>query len=205
MARTSQTPPTPPTTTPASPPEGGQTWIAFLRAVNVGGRKVEMARLRELLGAMGLGRVRTYIASGNVFFDAALDTPQQRAELTGAIQARLREEFGFEVPTILRSIPEVEAALAAAPFDQVEIDPDVRLNIVFLSGPLTGLKPPLRSPKDDWELLDATDGEAFVVAWRLNGRVGSNPVAAIEKAYGVQATGRFFHTTAKIVEAAKKP
>lgn len=182
-----------------------RTWIAFLRAVNVGGRKVEMARLRDLLGGMGLQRVRSYIASGNVFFDADLDTAAQRAELTAAIEARLREEFGFEVPTILRSVAEVEAALAASPFDRVEMGPEVRLSIVFLSGPLTGLVPPLRSPKDDWELLEATDGEAFVVSWRLNGRVGSDPVAAIEKAYGVRATGRFFHTTAKIVAAARKP
>ncbi|MFD0330743.1 DUF1697 domain-containing protein [Streptacidiphilus monticola] len=47
------------------------TWIALLRAVNVGGRKVEMARLRALLGQQpGLSGVRTYIASGNVFFQA---------------------------------------------------------------------------------------------------------------------------------------
>jgi uncharacterized protein (DUF1697 family) len=219
MPRRAQTPPpasadddtpsgqnTPSSQSSQSSPQGSpQTWIAFLRAVNVGGRKVEMARLRELLGGMGLRRARTYIASGNAFFDADLGTPRQREELTEEIQARLREEFGFEVPTILRSVPEVEAALTAAPFDQVEITPDVRLSIAFLSAPLTGLALPLRSPKGDWELLDATDGEAFLVSWRQNGRVGSDPIAAIEKAFGVRATGRFFHTTAKIVAAARKP
>ena len=182
-----------------------RTWILFLRAVNVGGRKVEMARLRTVLGDLGLTRVRTYIASGNAFFDAELDTPAQRAELVAAIEARLLEEFGFGIPSVLRSTDEVEAALAAAPFDQVEITPDTRLSIAFLSGPLTGLTLPLRSPKGEWELLGATEGEAYLVSWRLDGRVGSNPVAALEKAFGVNGTARFFHTTAKILAAARKP
>jgi uncharacterized protein (DUF1697 family) len=185
-----------------------RTWIAFLRAVNVGGRKVEMARLRTLLTGMGLSRVRTYIASGNAFFDtedAGLDDPGERAELAGAIEARLLAEFGFEVPVLLRGTAEVRAALAAAPFDRVEVTPDTRLSIAFLSGPLTGLSLPLRSPKDDWELLGATDGEAYLVSWLVGGRVGSNPVAALEKGFGVKATARFFHTTAKILAAAEQP
>jgi uncharacterized protein (DUF1697 family) len=182
-----------------------QTWIGFLRAVNVGGRKVEMARLRELLDRMGLDRVRTYIASGNVFFDADLPTAARRAELTAELEARLLAEFGFEIPVVLRSVDEVEAALAAAPFDQVEVTPDTRLSIAFLSGPLTGLTLPLRSPKGEWELLGATEGEAYLVSWRIDGRVGDNPVAALEKAYGVRGTARFFHTTGKIVAAARKP
>ena len=182
-----------------------RTWIAFLRAVNVGGHKVEMARLRALLDGMGLARVRSYIASGNVFFDAELDTPAERAELTATIEARLREEFGFDIPVVLRSTDEVAAALAAAPFDQVELTPDTRLSIAFLSGPLTGLTLPLRSPKGEWELLGATEGEAYLVSWRVNGRVGDNPVAALEKAFGVKGTARFFHTTEKILAAARKP
>jgi uncharacterized protein (DUF1697 family) len=182
-----------------------RTWIGFLRAVNVGSRKVEMARLRELLDGMGLDRARTYIASGNMFFDADLPTAARRAELTAELETRLLAEFGFEIPVVLRTVDEVEAALRAAPFDQVEITPDTRLSIAFLSGPLTGLTLPLRSPKGEWELLGATDGEAYLVAWRINGRVGDNPVAALEKKYGVRGTARFFHTTEKIVAAARKP
>ncbi|QMU68308.1 DUF1697 domain-containing protein [Streptacidiphilus sp. P02-A3a] len=182
-----------------------RTWIAFLRAVNVGGRKVEMARLRALLDGMGLARVRSHIASGNVFFDAELDTPAARAELVAAVETRLRAEFGFDIPVLLRSTDEVAAALAAAPFDQVELTPETRLSIAFLSGPLTGLTLPLRSAKGYWELLAATEGEAYLVSWRLNGQLGDNPVAALEKAFGVKGTARFFHTTEKILAAARKP
>jgi uncharacterized protein (DUF1697 family) len=184
---------------------GSTTWIGFLRAVNVGGRKVEMARLRELLAGLGLDRVRSYIASGN--FDSDLDpgSHRARAELTAAVEQRLRQEFGFEIPTVLRTVTEVEAALAAAPFDGIEVTPDIRLSIVFLSAPLLGAELPLRSPKGDWELLAATDGEAFVLSRLRDGRLGANPVAAVEKTFGVTATARFFHTTEKIVAAARKP
>ncbi|RZA31633.1 MAG: DUF1697 domain-containing protein, partial [Lysobacteraceae bacterium] len=43
------------------------TYVALLRAVNVGGTgKLPMAELRQLCEASGFAGVRTYIASGNV-------------------------------------------------------------------------------------------------------------------------------------------
>ena len=42
------------------------TFIAFLRAVNVGKRQVKMAGLRSELEANGFTDVATFIASGNV-------------------------------------------------------------------------------------------------------------------------------------------
>ena len=55
------------------------TYTALLRAVNVGGRTVKMERLRDLFSELELGNVRSFIQSGNVFFD----TPRlDREELT---------------------------------------------------------------------------------------------------------------------------
>ena len=59
------------------------------------------------------------------------------------------------------------------------------------------------SPNGDWEVLGASGGTAFAL-WRLvNGRP-SNPVPVIEKTFGVQATARFFHTSEKILAAARR-
>lgn len=44
--------------------------FAFLRAINVGSHTVTMARLRELFEGFGLRGVETFIASGNLFFEA---------------------------------------------------------------------------------------------------------------------------------------
>ena len=44
------------------------TFIAFLRAVNVGKRKYPMAELREALTDAGFEEVETHIQTGNVLF-----------------------------------------------------------------------------------------------------------------------------------------
>src|SRR5262249_9079986 len=49
------------------------TFIALLRAVNVGGTgKLPMTDLTRLCSKAGLANVQTYIASGNVVFDSSL-------------------------------------------------------------------------------------------------------------------------------------
>ena len=46
------------------------TYIALLRGINVGGKRIiKMAELKDVLVALGLKAVKTYIQSGNVFFD----------------------------------------------------------------------------------------------------------------------------------------
>ena len=46
--------------------------VAFLRAINVGGHVVPMARLAELFRGLGLAEVETFIASGNVIFSTVV-------------------------------------------------------------------------------------------------------------------------------------
>ncbi|MGF1431951.1 DUF1697 domain-containing protein [Kitasatospora sp. LaBMicrA B282] len=180
-----------------------QTFIAFLRAVNVGGRTVAMARLRELFAELGLAGVRTYIQTGNVFFraDAAVD----RAALTRRIEAHLATALGFQVPTMLRTVDEVAALVEADPFHGIEVTDDVRLCVVFLSEPLPAdFALPHLTPKGDLEVIAATPGEAFVVAHRIGGRPTGNAADAFGRAYRGQGTARFFHTTVKILAAARK-
>ena len=45
-------------------------FVAFLRAINVGGHLVKMDELRGLFEALGFSNVETFIASGNVIFDS---------------------------------------------------------------------------------------------------------------------------------------
>ncbi|MFG2694140.1 DUF1697 domain-containing protein [Kitasatospora sp. NPDC048407] len=179
-----------------------ETYIAFLRAINVGGRTVKMDRLRELFAALGLEGVRTYIQSGNVFFRSA---ETDRAALTARIEAGLAEGLGYPVPVMLRTVEEVEAVVALDPFAGVEVTGDDRLCVLFLSEPLPPeLVLPVASPKGDWEMIGASAGAAFVVMHLRGGRMTGNPATAFPKSYQGQATSRFFHTTAKIAAAARK-
>ncbi|MDH6129314.1 DUF1697 domain-containing protein [Kitasatospora sp. GP82] len=179
-----------------------QTYIAFLRAINVGGRTVTMERLRALFTELGLGGVRSYIQSGNVFFTTE---ETDRAALTARIEQHLEAALGYPVPTMLRTVGEVEELVAADPFAGVEVTPELRLCVVFLSEPLPGdFEYPVRSPKGDWEIVGAVPGAAFVVMHLRKGRLGGNPASAFPKSYGGQGTSRFFHTTVKILNAARK-
>lgn len=176
-------------------------FIAFLRGINVGGRHlVKMERLRELLSELGLANVRTYIQSGNVFFET---TEADRAALTSKIERHLFEALGYDVAVFLRTILEFEEALQRDPFQHIELTTDTRLFIILTSQPLPAdITIPLHSATNDFEILLTTLGEAFAVVRLINGRPG-NPAAFIEKTFNVRTTSRFFGTAIKILQAAK--
>ena len=87
--------------------------VGFLRAVNLGKRKVEMARLKAVAEGLGYDDVWTYINSGNVVFDAK----GARATVEKSLEKALEDEFGFECTTFVRTAAELEKTLAATPFD----------------------------------------------------------------------------------------
>src|SRR5437660_7435992 len=84
----------------------------MLRAVNVGGRRVPMPALRDLLAQAGYSGARTFLQSGNVVLES--DAPPQ--QLAARAQQLISEEFGFDVPVIVRTGAELEAVLDHNPF-----------------------------------------------------------------------------------------
>ena len=89
------------------------TYIALLRAVNVGGTgKLPMADLRAMATELGYSKVRTFIASGNLLFDS----PLSEAEVKAALEARLEVYAGKAVSVFVRTAAEMAAVSAANPF-----------------------------------------------------------------------------------------
>lgn len=80
------------------------TYIALLRAVNVGGRYCTMAALREHLADSGLTDVETYIQSGNVRFRSTMRSP---AKVEKHVEQVLGEHCGFDVPAVVLSPAEL--------------------------------------------------------------------------------------------------
>jgi uncharacterized protein (DUF1697 family) len=87
-------------------------FVAFLRAVNVGGRRVAMATVRDVMTGLGLDEVSTYANSGNVLFSAT----GKAADHEAAIRSALEAEFGFELTTFVRTATQVRALVDARPF-----------------------------------------------------------------------------------------
>ena len=75
-------------------------YIAFLRAINVGGRTVKMDRLRGLFEHLGYADVETFIASGNVIFQSPAEDTRA---LEQQIEAHLAASLGYEVATFVRT------------------------------------------------------------------------------------------------------
>jgi uncharacterized protein (DUF1697 family) len=88
-------------------------YAALLRAVNVGGTgKLPMEELRAMCAACGFAKARTYIASGNVVFEADAG----EAEVKAALEKALADYAGKPVGVMVRTGPELEAVLKANPF-----------------------------------------------------------------------------------------
>lgn len=175
-----------------------ERYIAFLRGINVGGHNVKMERIRDLFTEVGLTNVRSYIASGNLFFD----TPSEdRTALAKTIEEHLKTALGYEVPIFLRTIAELEAILEQDPFKDIPLTEVLRFCVVFTDTPLNekvGL--PITSSKNDMELIAVNRYEAFVVWHILNGRPPSGVFP--KELLPARNTSRFFHTLHKIYRAA---
>ena len=106
-------------------------YVALLRGINLGtARQVGMPRLAELLGARGYENVRTHLRSGNV----VLDSPLAEAELAADLSTAIGEEFGFDVPVVVRTGQELAAVVAGDPFATVATDP-ARYLVTFMAEP----------------------------------------------------------------------
>jgi uncharacterized protein (DUF1697 family) len=89
------------------------TYIALLRAVNVGGTgKLPMSELKSMCERVGCKNVRTYIASGNVVFSSS----KSAAAVKKALEQALAEYAGKPVGVQVRTPDEMQKVLAGNPF-----------------------------------------------------------------------------------------
>jgi uncharacterized protein (DUF1697 family) len=168
--------------------------VAFLRAVNLGGRTVKMERLKTSFEALALDNVATFIASGNVIFDSRRRAPA----LERAIEAQLERDFGFTVTTMIRSmghLRDVQTLVAT----RIRPQPGVSLHVGFLKtdparegiGLVMGLS-------NDIDRLAAYGRELY---WFAARGVGQSTLSAanFEKLLGTAVTFRNLNTIDRIV------
>ena len=126
-------------------------YVAFLRAINVGGRFVKMADLRAGLSNNGFGDVETYIQSGNLRFTSSL---RSTAGVERALETALEELCGFTVRTIVRTpaqLGELTAygmGLAAPP--EPSLGADARRYVTFLK---ENADDDLMTRMNEWDVL----------------------------------------------------
>jgi uncharacterized protein (DUF1697 family) len=91
---------------------GVARFVAFLRAVNLGKRRVAMATARGVLEELGFDQVDSFVNSGNLLFSASGSASKHET----AIRSALEDMFGFEVTTFVRTARQVKALATDKPF-----------------------------------------------------------------------------------------
>jgi len=91
-----------------------ERYVAFLRGMNLGGRRIKNDELRSEFETLGFADVACFRASGNVVFGA---DGGDEGELSALIEAGLGESLGYAVPVFLRSAAELLSIAASEPFE----------------------------------------------------------------------------------------
>jgi uncharacterized protein (DUF1697 family) len=176
------------------------THVAFLRAVNVGGRGlVKMTDLQKAFTAAGATNARTVIASGNVVFEA----PGALGPLRERIVKKVRPLLGADPEIAFRTLPYLERMIGAAPFGPLVDDRTVKLYVLFLLGKPKRLPVfPIAIPKEVIEVPGMYEQDALIVSRRKPNGFFGFPGLWTEKELGVASTGRNWST---ILRIAKRP
>jgi uncharacterized protein (DUF1697 family) len=131
--------------------------VAFLRAINVGGRRAGREQLTNCLESLGLENVATFRASGNLIFDAGR---QSETALIKRIDDALTQSLGYDVRTFLRTAKDVRAIADHDPFPPKVVKASGgKLQVALLA------KPPSKRARDE-VLAMATDADRLAIDGR---------------------------------------
>lgn len=170
-------------------------YVAFLRAINVGGHTVKMDHLCSLFQAMGFTNVETFIASGNVIFDSKSKSTKA---LESRVERALEDNLGYKVATFIRSISELAAVARYAPSPDCREDGNV-LYIGFVADhPAEESRQRLLSFRTEIDDFHIYGREVYWLHRRKLGPSEFPGGAKLEKSLGMPATLRNSNTVVKI-------
>lgn len=134
-------------------------YVAFLRGMNLGRRRIKNPELCAAFEEIGFTNVSAFLASGNVIFDAEDSDP---TEVGAAIEVGLKTSLGYEVPTFLRTADEVKSIAAHNPFADVTSERTGKLQVALMGEAATQSKRDAALElSNDNDLLEIADKELY--------------------------------------------
>ncbi len=169
-------------------------YIAFLRAINVGGTSIiKMTDLKKMFESFELENVQTYIQTGNVIFESG---ERNASALEERLERQLEKAYGKRVQLFVRTMREVAAIADECPYNPKEAEtayvavlqkkPDKKSEQALLA---------LCSDADDFFIRGK---DVYSLRRDRDKSIFSN--ALIEKILGVPATTRNLTTIKKLAE-----
>jgi uncharacterized protein (DUF1697 family) len=176
-----------------------QTYVALLRAINLGSRnKISMADLRKLFETLGSEDVQTYVQSGNVVFRNRI---RSASEVERSIEERINRDLRLDVTVLVRTAAQLVKVVAGNPFAKGGTDPKT-LHVTFLADSADRSRvrdlDPQRAGPDEFRVQTR---EIFLHCPNGYGRSRLTN-AYFEKRLGVAATTRNWRTVTKLAELA---
>ena len=171
--------------------------MALLRAVNVGGKGlVKKDALRDAFARAGGHNVSTFIASGNVLFDAE---PARVEAIVASARRRLRSVLGAEPVVMVRSARDMAALLRRGPFAGADVPKIIKRYILFLAGaPARRPRLPITQPSEELDLVHVAGRDCWVVSRRKPSGMYGFPGIFVEAQLGVASTARSWSTVTKL-------
>lgn len=177
-----------------------KTYIAILRGINVSGHKIiKMAELRKHLASLGFSNLATYIQSGNIIFQS---TSEENSVLEEKIHQNIKENYGFDVPVIVRSQEEWQKVVDRFPYSLGDHEIN-RLAVVYLK------EKPTHTPEEEINKFRTANDEVVyadkeVYLYMPDGfGVSKLTNNVFERKLKVAATSRNWKTTIKLLELCK--
>ena len=178
------------------------TYIAILRGINVSGQKIiKMDKLREHLKQLDFENTQTYIQSGNIIFNSKLtDTRLLEANIRNLIL----DNWGFDVPVIIRELEELWKINKENPFIKNHDIDLTKLAVTFLSEePTKGLIEGLSTFHDPVDKFETNAREIYLYCPNGFGRskLTNN---FFERKLKVTCSSRNWKTLNKLIEIGEK-
>ena len=169
-------------------------YAAFLRGINVGGRKATAEQLRDAFEQLGSDEVSTFRASGNVVFS----TPRKLS--AAQVERGLRDALGYDVAVFVRSARDIESIAAHEPFNAKTMSASKgKLQVVLLAK-----KPSMAAQKrllaiegNDRFAFDGREVYWLPAAGLMDSAVGMNGVSDVLGSNTVRTKGTIEQLAAK--------
>ena len=178
------------------------TYISILRGINVSGQKlIRMEALREMYEKLGFKNVRSYVQSGNVLFD---HKSTDKGKLAASISSAIKKTFGFDVPVIVLTAPDLKKIIAGNPFAGDKGKDPAFLHITFLAeAPKAYDRSAMDSKKQAGEEIHYADRAIYLYCPRGygNSKLSNN---LVESRLKVTATTRNWKTSNELLRMAEE-
>jgi uncharacterized protein (DUF1697 family) len=177
-----------------------KTYIALLRAINVGGNsKIAMADLKAMLADLGYANPQTLLQTGNLVFQAKESSSEK---LEAKLERAAAERLGLQTDLFVRTADEWQQAIAANPFPkEAASDPSHLLIMPLKKAPTKQAVKDLQTAIHGRETVAAVGRELYII---YPDGIGRSKLTnkLIETRLGTRGTGRNWNTALKLAALA---